>query len=81
MVEAEDEEFIFGMPKSAYFRVGKKKAIIIGCSEYDELRQIEGKEGFADLPEALNDIKVVKASLKRLGFFKENIDILVNPNY
>lgn len=31
----DSEEYIFGMPKSDYFRVDIKKAIIIGCSRYD----------------------------------------------
>ena len=42
-------------------------------SEYDGLREIEGKEKFSDLPETLTDIKVVKAGLVRLGFEKEEI--------
>ena len=74
-------EFFFGMPKSAFFRTDKKKAIVIGCSLYDELREIEGKEGFADIPESMDDIMVVEAGLRRLGFKKQDITVLRDPVY
>ena len=62
-----------GIPVSAFFEAGAKIAIVIGCSDYAELRNIEGKEGFQDIPEAQQDIKIVKAGLKRLGFSKTEI--------
>lgn len=74
-------EYLLGMPKSAYFSADVKRAIIIGCSDYEQLREIEGKEGFADIPESMEDIKVVKAGLKRCGFAKEKMVILKDPEY
>ena len=41
-----------GYPSSAFFQVNVRKAIVIGCSKYNELRNIEGKENFQDIPEA-----------------------------
>ena len=35
------------------FRMTKKIAIIIGCTNYNLLRSEEGKELFADIPTAL----------------------------
>ena len=64
--ESLESEHILGMPVSAFFQANIKKAIVIGCSEYGELRKIEGKEGFEDIQEAMEDIKVVKAGLRRL---------------
>ena len=55
--------------------------MVIGCSEYDQLREKEGYEGFQDIPEAIEDLKVVKAGLRRLGFAKDNIKVLENPNW
>ena len=54
---------------------------MIGCETYEKLREIEGKEGFADLPETQNDIEVACAGLRRLGFKKKNIVKLANPEY
>ena len=75
------EEHFMGMPMSTFFKAEVRKAIVIGCSQYEELRQIEGKENFADIPETLDDIKVVKAGLKRLQFQSSEIEILKDPNY
>ena len=55
----ESSKFICGIPKKMLFKVHKRKAIIIGCSEYDNLREITGKP-YGDIEESLNDIKVVK---------------------
>ena len=58
----------------------RKKAIVIGCSEYDKLRQLTGK-GYGNIEEALVDIKIVKQGLKRLRFKKKEIKTLINPGY
>ena len=47
------EDYFMGMPLSSFYHPDVKKAIIIGCSEYEELRKIEGKEGFGDIEEAM----------------------------
>ena len=57
MVEA--SKFICGLPKKMLFKVHKRKAIIIGCSEYANLREETGK-GYGDIDEAMQDIKVVR---------------------
>ena len=54
--------------KNPYFRVDDKMALIIGCSTYDKFRLLEGKSGAQDLPETQEDIRVVCAGLRRLGF-------------
>ena len=43
----------------------RKKAIVIGCSEYANLRNLTGK-GYGDINEALDDIKIVRQGLKQL---------------
>ena len=58
---------------SAFFQPQKRKALVIGISDYFELRQQEGKDGFIDLPEVHKDVKVVTAGLRRLNFAKEDI--------
>ena len=58
----------------------KKNAIIIGCSEYANLRRNTNKT-YRDLPESLEDLKVVKHGLKRLKFRQNEIKMLTNPNY
>ena len=37
--------------KNPYFRVDEKMALIIGCSNYDKFRLLEGKSAAQDLPE------------------------------
>ena len=64
-----------------FFRIDRKKAIVIGCANYEELREQEGFEGFQDIPESLEDIKVVKAGLRRLDFDKEDISVLEDPSW
>ena len=46
----------------------EKKAIVIGISDYSELRTEEGKESFKDIPETMRDITIVNAGLSYLGF-------------
>ena len=38
-------------------------------------------EGFSDIPEALEDIKVVHAGLRRLRFAKDEITMIENADY
>ena len=59
----------------------RKKAIVIGCSEYANLRKLTGKNGYGDINEALEDIKIVRQGLKRLRFKKKDIKMLINPSY
>ena len=42
---------------------------------------MEGKENFDDIEESLTDIKVVQQGLKRLGFTKDEIVVLKNPEH
>ena len=70
-----------GYPSSAFFQVDVKKAIIIGCKKYEQLRIIDGKQNFKDIPETQNDIKVVYAGLRRLKFEQSDIVILRDPKY
>ena len=37
------EELFLGYSSSAFFQVDVKKAIVIGCSNYEQLRTIVGK--------------------------------------
>ena len=53
---------------------------MIGCSEYENLRQLTGKS-YGDINEALVDIKIVKQGLKRLRFKSKEIKTLINPGY
>ena len=76
-----DSEFFMGMPVSAFFQADIKLAIVIGCSEYGELRKLEGKGGFSNIEEAMDDIKVVQAGLRRLQFRRKEILVLNNPTY
>ena len=62
-----------GVPVDKFFKYTRKKAVIIGVTDYSECREKEGKEKFGDLPEAERDVKVVKAGLARLGFFDEDV--------
>lgn len=42
---------------------------------------MDGLGGFADIPEALDDIKVIRQGLKRLKFKSEELLLLKNPSY
>ena len=64
------EGSFMGIPCSEFFKIDTKKAIIIGCNNYDQLRDIEGNEGFGNIPEVEDDIKVVQAGLRRLRFHR-----------
>ena len=75
------EEYFMGMPSSAFFKVNIKQAIVISCGDYGELREIEGKEGFQDIPEVDEDASLVYAGLRRLKFAKSEITMLNNPVY
>ena len=74
------EEFVAGFPVSAFFPTHKRMALIIICSDYERLREMEGKEGFSDLPEVHKDKRVVEAGLRRLGFAKSDIKRIENPD-
>ena len=45
------------------------------------MRLVEGKEGFVDINEAMDDIKIVIAGLRRLMFARDEITTLSNPTY
>ena len=64
-----------------YFGHTRKRAIIITASDYNELRKIEGKHKYADLPETLNDQSVIEAGIKRLGFEEEETLTLSEPSW
>ena len=49
--EGDPNEFVCGMPRHKYFQITKKKALVIGVSDYSGLRENEGKENYLDLPE------------------------------
>ena len=76
-----DNEKFNGIRMNQFFRADIKKALVIGCSEYGELRNIEGKGGFSNIEEAMDDIKVVQAGLRRLQFKSKEIQVMENPNY
>ena len=51
ILDGDPNEFILGMPRHKYFSANKLKPMIIGSSDYSALRELEGKEAYADLPE------------------------------
>ena len=63
------------------FQVDRKVALVIGCSSYDKQREKEGKSFPQDLPETMDDVEVVKAGLRRLGFLDQNIRVLLDPEF
>ena len=80
MVEAVGKNKTFlGIPTKILFRIHKKRALIIGCSEYANLREMTGKP-YGNLDETLEDIKVVRQGLRRFKFLKKNIVTLINPD-
>ena len=76
-----DGGYFMGIPVEEFFRVDHKKAVVIGCSNYDQLREEEGFEGFQDIEESMSDIRVVKAGLRRIGFQQEDIVVVKEPDY
>ena len=62
------------------FKAQKRRALIIVCSNYENLREMEGKENFADLPEVHTDKLVVEAGLRRVGFIDEDMTRIENPD-
>ena len=81
LISKESGEFICGLPKYKYFAQTRKKALIINVSDYEALRENEGKENFADLPETVEDAKAIVKGLKRLGFDEEDIITLEEPSW
>ena len=67
--------------KNVNFRIDARIALVIGSSIYDRFRLIQGREGTQDLPETLEDIKVVCAGLRRLKFKRHQIRVLVDPDW
>ena len=55
-------------------------AIVIGNSEYGELRKDPETKAFGNIPEALTDVKVVVRGLQHIGFDKSEITELINPD-
>ena len=74
-------EFICGMPRRMFFGHTRKKALIITAAKYDQLRQVEGKQKYADLVETYNDKTTIIAGIKRLGFEEDTISVLTDPNW
>ena len=70
-----------GMPISSFFKIDARKAIVIGSSIYDKLRETKGNEGFSDLPEVYQDVKTVVAGLRRLKFHKSQIQVMLDPSF
>ena len=58
-LEGDPNEFICGIPRSKYFGVMQRKALIIISSDYSSLRECEGKEKYFDLPETKNDCNTI----------------------
>ena len=51
-LEGEDpNEMVCGIPRSKFFGVTQRKALIIIASDYSGLRENQGKEKYYDLPE------------------------------
>ena len=75
----EGSKFFMGVPKKMLFKVHKRKAIIIGCSEYENLAEISGKP-YGNIEESLKDIKVVRQGLRRFAFKKKDIKTYINPD-
>ena len=48
--DSDANDFVLGMPARKYFAHTRKRALIIGVSDYSKLREIEGKEKYDDLP-------------------------------
>ena len=68
IMEGDQNEFVLGMPRSRYFKVTRRRALIAVVSEYSALREIEGKENYEDLPEVMEDLKNVLKMMRHLGF-------------
>ena len=73
------QKIFLGIPTKMLFRVQKKRALIIGCNEYANLREQTGKP-YGNLEETMTDIKVVRQGLRRFKFLKKNIKTLINPD-
>ena len=56
-----------------------KKAVVIGVTDYSELRKVPGKEAFSDINEAARDVQVVKQGLRHLGFIDDDVISMMNP--
>ena len=63
------------------FRFDRKVALVIGCSSYAKQRENEGKDFPKDIPETMEDVKVVCAGLKKLKFSDQNIRVLIDPDF
>ena len=62
------------------FKPSQKIALVIGCSDYAELRKEEGKEAFSDLPAAMADMKIIRTGLEHCNFTNDEIQMHENPN-
>lgn len=61
------------------FKPDKYAALLIGCSEYEKLRQKDGFQAFNDMPSALKELDKVKENLYKIDFKDEDIVALENP--
>jgi len=66
---------------SKYFVPDKKIALIVGSSEYGELRKDDAFRGFQDLPIVSADMSVVERGLLDLKFQRDEIRIERNPDF
>ena len=48
-------EYINGIPVDTMFKYQHKIALVIVTDKYDEVRKIEGRQDFADLPDVKDD--------------------------
>ena len=81
LTDGDPNEFVCGMPRHRYFSHTRKKALIVVVSDYEALRENEGKENYKDLPETQIDMKVMVSGIKHLGFTDEDITILKEPSW
>ena len=63
LAEEDPDEFVAGMPRRMYFGHTRKRALVITASDYSKLREVEGKEKYADLLETVNDREVIAAGI------------------
>ena len=59
----------------------EKIAVVVICSNYDQVREREGCAGYQDLEEAVNDKETVLESLAKLSFTKDEIVTMDDPTY
>ena len=56
-----------------YVKPKKKLGILIGISDYSQIRRSKDKSGFGDLPNALQNVDMMKTGLQEFGFMQDEI--------